>query len=301
MMLPTIRPGTPDDSYTTFKIFRHTVTDLSQRLGLIPADHQPRPDAEERAWEERRPLYEHLARTADQFWIAEADGQAVGYARSTLRGDVRQLTEFFVMPGQQSGGVGRDLLQRAFPSDTRRRVIIATLDTRAQSRYMKAGVYPQLSASGFSRVPEATSFESDLEFRPISAAPEHLAALNTIDAAIIGYQREVDHQWLLSQRQGYLYLRDGQPVGYGYIGAINGPFALLNSADTPAVLAHAETQAAEQNLESFSLMVPLNNRAAVDYLLGRGFHLGGFYVFVMANTAFGRLENYIITSPPFFM
>jgi GNAT superfamily N-acetyltransferase len=295
------RPGTVDDSAAVFNIFLESVTDLTQRLGLAPATPSPDPEAQVRAWENRRPLYAHLAHHADQFWVAEAQGQLIGYARSTLRGRVRQLTEFFVLPGQQSAGVGRELLQRAFPADSERRLIIATLDTRAQVRYMKAGIYPQFPATVFSRPPQAVDIDSDLVFQPVSTAPEHLAALNGIDDTIIDYRREVDHRWLMAQRQGFLYLRDGQAVGYGYVGHNSGPFALLNDSDYPAVLAHAETQAAAQNLDTFSLVLPLINRAAVDYLLKRGFQLGGFYMFLMANAPFGRLENYIINSPPFFL
>jgi hypothetical protein len=33
-----------------------------------------------------RPLYDHLAKTADQFWVAESGDKPVGYARSIHRG-----------------------------------------------------------------------------------------------------------------------------------------------------------------------------------------------------------------------
>ena len=34
-------------------------------------------------------------------------------------------------------------------------------------------------------------------------------------------------------------------VGYGYLGEHNGPFASLDANDFPAILAHAETEAAD--------------------------------------------------------
>jgi hypothetical protein len=49
------------------------------------------------------------------------------------------------------------------------------------------------------------------------------------------------------------------------------------------------------------MQLPLVNRHAVDYLLGRGFQLEDFTVFFMSDEPFGRFENYVFTSPPFFM
>jgi hypothetical protein len=43
------------------------------------------------------------------------------------------------------------------------------------------------------------------------------------------------------------------------------------------------------------------NRAAIDYLLGRGFQLDGFFPFTMTDVPFGKFENYILTNPPFIL
>ena len=42
-------------------------------------------------------------------------------------------------------------------------------------------------------------------------------------------------------------------------------------------------------------------RQAVDYLLRRGYRLDSFFAFHMCDAPIGKLENYIVTSPPFFM
>src|SRR5262245_46227709 len=52
-----------------------------------------------------------------------------------------------------------------------------------------------------------------------------------------------------------------------------GPFAVLDPNDFPAVLAHAETQAHALGAESVGFEVPLINKIVVDYLLGRGYKL----------------------------
>jgi hypothetical protein len=254
-------------------------------------------------WQERRALYDHLARTAEHFWLAESAGQVVGFARSILRADVRELTELFVAPGKQSAGLGRELLARSFPATgpARRFFIIASPDIRAQALYLKAGVYPRFPIYYFSRKPEIMPVATDLTIQPVAASSEILEILGGLDETLLGYRREVDHTWLLSDRQGYLYYRNYQPVGYGYVGLRNGPFALLEPGDFPAVLAHAESEAAASGRDHFGLETPTINRAAVDYLLGRGYQMDSFMAVFMSNEPFGQFEHYIVTSPPFFL
>jgi ribosomal protein S18 acetylase RimI-like enzyme len=302
----TYRPGLPADSYAVFLVFEKTLADLLKRLG----DHEPTSIADPAAlaamWEERRSLYEHLAQSADHFWVAEQaneqTNEMVGFARSILRDGVRQLTELFVLPTVQAQGVGRTLLNRVFPQENARlRTIIASPDMVAQALYLRSGVSVRLPVYYWHRQPEPVEVSTDLHFEPITATPATLAALAAIDREVLAHQRDVDHRWLLSDRQGLLYMRAGQPVGYGYVGVRNGPFALLDGADFPAVLAHAERQAAEAGRTHFGLEVPMTNHQAVAHLLARRFRIENFPAAFMSDRPFGRLAQYIITSPPFFM
>ena len=298
----TYRSGTPDDSYTVFKIFEDTYADLSRRMGSTTPTSAADPEALARMWQERRPLYQHLARTAEHFWIAEREGQAIGFARSINRDGVRQLTEYFVLLAAQSAGVGRELLKRAFPEEgARQRSILSSPDMTAQSHYLKAGVYPRFPLYYFWRKPEAVPVVSDLVFEPHTASPSDLVVLSDLDHKVLGYRRNVDHQWLASDRKGYLYYRDDTPIGYGYTGVRNGPFALLETNDFPAVLAHAESAAAGQGYEHFGLEIPMVNQAAVETLLDRGFRIDPFIAILMNDKPIGNLGNYITTSPPFFL
>ncbi|MCB0164435.1 MAG: GNAT family N-acetyltransferase [Anaerolineae bacterium] len=296
----TFRPGRLEDLYAIYCIFEETLADLIKRFGSSATTSWHDPVAMEKIWQERRPLFEHLARTAAQFWIAEYNGEPVGYARSIFRDGLCELTDFFVKPDAQSLGAGRGLMERTFPVEgTTRKNIIATTDMRAQRLYMRYGVVPRFLIYYFGREPEVTSVETDLVFERVTVEPETLDRLAAIDHAIIEHRRDDDHAWLLDQREGYLYYRDGRPVGYGYLGANNGPFALLDPADYPAVLAHAESEAARQGRE-FGLEVPTINLTAVEYLIARGFRLDSFAAVFMSDKPYGKFENYIITSPPFF-
>jgi GNAT superfamily N-acetyltransferase len=297
------RPGSVEDGPAVYDVFVQTTIDLEQRMGLPDADiNWLDPAFVARYWQRRQSLFEHLARTSDQFWVAEVDGHLVGFARSSVRDGVRELLEFFVRPGFQGQGIGGELLRRAFPAGgVRRRAIIATREMRALARYMKAGVYPRFANYYTFRKPESVEMSTDLEFAPAADTPETLAVLRAVDQAILGFTRDVDHQFLLQDRQAILFQRDGQVAGYGYFGKGTGPIALLDAADFPAVLAWAESEAAARGDDEFGMQLPLVNRHAVDYLLGRGFQLEDFTVFFMSDEPFGRFENYVFTSPPFFM
>jgi GNAT superfamily N-acetyltransferase len=302
MMSISIRRGTIEDSYACFLVFWLAIDDLIKRLGIEEPSDENIEDETLLApyWGRRKPLFEHLARSSDEYWVAEREGKIVGYARSILRDGVRELTEFFVHPKEQAAGLGKELLAKAFPADAKNGIIIATQDTRAQMRYMKSGVLARFPISEFSCKPEAVEFSSDLRFEAISETPENLARLAAIDKQVLGHERSVDHQFLLTERQGFLYWRKDALVGYGYVGFRSGPFAVVDAADFQAVLSHAETEASKQH-ESFSIEIPMMNRGAADFVLQRGYKLDPFYTFFMSKHALGNFENYIFTSPPFFM
>lgn len=295
------RRGNLADSRDVYDVFVAAIVDLSERLNVMAITGAQDSEVRKKLWQRRKPLFDHLARTAHQFWLAESGGKAVGYARSILRAGVWELTEFFVLPQRQSAGVGRDLLQRVLPGEeVRHKVIIATPDVRAQARYLKLGVYPRFPLTYFSREPEDVTEKTDLAFVEATPTPATLSALRKIDRQTVGHDHDEDHVWLLAEREGYLYVRGGDVVGYGYTGQSSGPFALLDEADFPAVLAHAESLAARHG-RKFGVEAPLINRAAITYLLSRGYQMDSFFAFFMSEAPFGQFERYLFPSPPFFM
>lgn len=299
----TFRRGTQDDLRPAYDIFTQAADDLNRRTGMPAGENEwADPAFIAEYWDHAQPLFEHLMRTADQYWVAERDGQIIGVARSSLRDGVRELLEFSVLPAHQVQGVGRELLARAFSADSaRHRVVTGTTDVRSLARYLKSGLYPRFPEYYFHNKPHAVTIETDLKVEPVTAAPETLAALRSIDKAILDFERDPEHEFLLSDRECCLYYRGAQLVGYGYFGNGTGPIALLNESDFPAVLARGETEAAAREEDNFGVQVPLINRAAVDYLLGRGFRLEPFTALFFCDETFGKFENYIFTSPPFFM
>jgi len=298
------RKATHQDNFATFNVFLKSIMDYSERAGVTGITGGLEPEKINSLWEKRRrPLWEHLSSTCDQYWLAENDqGEVIGYARSIVRGDHRELTEFFVIPGQQSAGVGKELIKRAFPNDTPHRSIIATTDFRALSRYLKAGVYPFATELYFEHAPEAVDYKSDLLFQTIDDSDAAFRTTAEIDSVILGHHRDEDHGFLMQNRTLYFYERNGQVVGYGYISKdYFGPFALLDNKDFPAVLAHAETQAYLLGAEAIGFETPTTNTIAIDHFMDHGYRIEGFMTSILSDKPFGKLENYLLTSPPFFL
>ena len=299
-MTITYRPGTVEDSQAVFQIFVKTIMDYGARMNVMAITGGDDPEVLESLWQKRRSMFEFLAGIASQFWVAEKDGEIIAYARSIEHEGLQELTEFFVSPNQQSAGVGGELLARAFPeTDARYRTIIATLDERAMYRYMKAGVYGRFPFKYFYRKAEKVDVQTDLVIEPMDFEL-HCEALNRIDRQLLAYARQPIHEWIASTRQGFVYKRNGEVVGYGYLGSGNGPFAVLDEKDFPAVLAHAESLMAEQGRD-FGAEVPLVNSAAVRYFIERKYKIDSFSAIFMSNVPFGKFENYLCFSPEFFM
>ena len=300
----SLRPATQADTPAVFRLFLRSMRDLAFRQGVRAMADGDDPDVIATVWPQRQPLFEHLARSAHQFWLAERDGEILGYARSILREGMLELTEFFVSPDAQSGGIGRELLARVFTGEGARfRTIIASTDSRAQARYLKAGVYPLFPIYFFTRKAEDTGTETDLHFELIHPTEATLGTLAELDATVLGYRRDVDHHWFMDTRDGYLIYRGESLLGYGYIsrGTGGAPYVLLDSADYPAVLAQAETLAARGGQTDIVYAVPMINRAAVAFLLQRGYRLDPRSLLYMSDHDAPSLERYLVTVPPFFL
>ena len=296
----TYRRGTIEDSLSVFQVFVKSIMDYSERMNVMAITGGNDPQVLESLWNLRKPMFEYLAKDAAQFWVAENDHTIIAYARSVEHDGMQELTEFFVSPHQQSAGVGRELLSRAFSaSGVRYRTIIATLDERALYRYMKMGVYGRFPLRYFYRKAERVEVETDLQIEPMQLEL-HSDDINRIDREILSHRRGTLHQWIATTRAGFVYQRADKIVGYGYVGSSTGPFALLDENDFPAVLAHAESFMAERG-EEFGAEAPLINQKAIQYFVERKYQIDSFSTIFMSNEPFGKFQNYLCFSPEFFM
>jgi GNAT superfamily N-acetyltransferase len=300
---PTIRRASAGDAEACHDVMWASVTDFGARSGT------PLRGTATEWWasDSGGSLHRFLAAHAAEWWVAEEPqkGTLVGYGRSIERGGLFELTEFFVLPAHQSRGVGRALIERAFPVGRGEiRSIIATTDVRALTRYYAAGTaarFPMLTIGG---VPAEAQMVGDLSPHRLdlgSEADRH--ALGEIDRSVLEHARaEAEIRWLLEDREGYLYRRDGEAIGLAFVGrGGGGPIAALDPADLPDILLHVEGRAHDLGLERLELQVPAPNEVATRHLLSRGFGLDPWVNLLMSNRPFGRFDRLISFGPPVFL
>lgn len=297
-----LRPGTADDSRAVFDVFLPAATDLASRVGS-PWD----PDPDE-LWPRLEPIYRLMAEHAAEWWVAEdaASGQMIGYARSIERGGLFELSEFFVLPTRQAAGLGAELLARAFPLGRGEvRAIIATTDVRAQARYYRAGTAARFPIASMTGVPGTASGGGPLDggLQATRATESDKPALIRLERSVLEYDRGNEFDWLLDQREGYLYRSGGEVVGSAFLGERGavGPVAATDPSHFPGMLDHLERRAAELEAREMSLDVPMPNEAAMRHLLDRRFRMDTFLTFLMSSRPFGQFDRYIGFSPPFVL
>ncbi|MBF8289275.1 MAG: Acetyltransferase [Chloroflexi bacterium] len=300
----TYRPFAATDAPEAFAVFRRSLFDYLHRIGMVDAETAANPPIET-AWASQGPWIEHLAATAAENWIAEDDvGRVIGWALSVERDGALELTHFFVEPGTQARGIGRGLLERAFPIGRgKHRVIMATQDPRALALYLRFGVNYITTSMDMVRRPRALEMNSGITFERLTPGDESVRAVGDIEAAILGHRREADVRFLLGNRAGWLARRDGSVIGFafGANGSNSGPIASLDPSDIPPLLDHVENEAAAAGLEEVYFAVPMMNDVAVRHLLAGGFQIEPFYVKVLADSRSMQLDRWVHTGPAFII
>lgn len=297
--MPSIRRATARDAEACHEVMWTSVTDLGARRGT------PLAGSADEWWVASESLQRFLADRAAEWWVAEEDSRIVGFGRSIERHGLFELTEFFVLPKTQSKGVGRALLERAFPSRPGQiRSIIATTDERALSRYYAAGTAPRFPILTLNGPPQRVQGRQGLTPHPLGIdLGSELRGLREIELATLESARgEAEIRWLLGDREGFLYTRADNPVGFGFVGKRGtGPIAALEASDLPDILLHIEDRAANLDLEKIEFQLPGPNQVAARHLLSRGFRIDPWVNLLMSDRPFGRFDRVIGFGPPVFL
>ena len=103
-MALVFRPARADELQQAEELVVRSINDLIERHGFGPMATLRPPDFQ---------LF-CLKDDPDGLWVAEADGEIVGFALSWVCGDLWFLAELFVAPGHQGCGIGNELLARTF-------------------------------------------------------------------------------------------------------------------------------------------------------------------------------------------
>lgn len=206
-----IRPMTPADVAAAERLSSSAFHELDQRTHQRGwPDPAPRSDERAAAWRRRT---EHLLRTdPGGCWVAQVDGEVVGFATSLVRELMWILASYGVAPGRQGEGLGRQLLEAALHHGRGclRGMLNASSDPRALRRYVLAGfrLHPHLLLTGTVRrdvLPEVRHVREGV------AGDRDL--LDSLDRRTRGAAHGPDHELLMGEHR--LLVTD-RPHGSGY-------------------------------------------------------------------------------------
>jgi ribosomal protein S18 acetylase RimI-like enzyme len=277
-----------------------SINDLTERHGFGPMATLRPPDFQLFA----------LKDDPDGLWLAEADGEILGFAFSWVCGDLWFLAELFVAPGHQGRGIGNQLLMRTLEharkaGATNKALITFTFNVVSQGLYIRHGLFPRLPIYFFNAGREALISPppgEKLHCTSIEDTASDLSHLVQIDASALGISRERHHRYLLSERtmKGYLLYQKDDRVGYAYVSASGhiGPLAVVRQNAMGAAFATALNLAAEIGTPQVSAFLPGANEMALSIAAAHGMRIT--YPMVLVSTrAFGDWTRYLPRNPGF--
>ena len=244
-----------------------------------------------------------LASDPDGYFCAVEEGRICGMVSALVRGRVWYLSMFFVLPGDQGRGVGRALLERALAYGEARgteiRCTWATLDPRAQARYVMAGMAPRWpvyrldgDAAAVARLKARAGLGAREREQPCDPG-----TAEKLTAEVLGHDRADDlAHWRGDGGAAVAIERGGELAAFAYRrGERIGPAAGRDeTALVQAVAAAAAAGAGDGG--SVTARVPGACTSLLETLVRCGFRLGDPSLF-MASRVFGRPELYLPSGP----
>jgi len=291
---PLIRKVRPDELEEVWRVHVASSRDLAERRGrpaTRPADAPVASDA--RAG---------LASDPDGYFCAVEEGRIRGMVSALVRGRVWYLSMFFVLPGDQGRGLGRALLERALAYGEARgaevRCTWATLDPRAQARYVMAGMasrWPiyRLDADAAAVARLKARVGLDPRERELSCDP---SAVEKLTAEVFGHGRTDDLAHVRGDGGAAVAIeRGGEVAAFAYRrGERIGPAA--GRDETAFLRAVATAAGGAGGGGSVTIRVPGACASLLEALVSCGFRIGELAVF-LASRPFGRPELYLPSGP----
>jgi ribosomal protein S18 acetylase RimI-like enzyme len=246
----------------------------------------------------------------DGLWVAEADGEILGFAFSWVCGDLWFLAELFVAPGHQGGGIGNELLKRAFEhakkaGATNKALITFTFNVVSQGLYIRRGLYPRLPIYFFSVARDALMSrpqDETLRYAYIEDTASHLNNLEQIDLSALGISREKHHRFLLKDDaiKGVLLYEQGNCVGYAYVSTSGhvGPLAVSQRGAMSGAFRTALSLAARTEASQVSAFLPGLGVTSLNIAAEHGMRIT-FPMVLLSSRDFGDWSCYLPRNPGF--
>jgi len=246
----------------------------------------------------------------DGLWIAEENGNILGFAWSWVCGDLWFLAQLFVDPAQQGRGIGNELLkltlEHARKSKAAHKALITfTFNRVSQGLYIRHGLFPKMPIYFFGVARErlrASLPERPLRSIAIEDTTAHMKRLAEIDALAVGVAREKHHRYLLNEPgvTGVMLCAGSECVGYAYIGPTGhiGPLAVVQAGVLGAAFTTALKMAVDRSTEKISAFVPGICDSALSIAVDHGMRIT-FPMLLMASSGYGTWTQYLPRNPGF--
>jgi ribosomal protein S18 acetylase RimI-like enzyme len=297
-MALVFRPARAEELQRAQELVVRSINDLTERHGFGPMATLRPPDFQ---------LFS-LKDDADGVWVAEADGEIVGFALSWVCGDLWFLAELFVAPGHQGHGIGNELLARTLEharkaGATTKSLITFTFNVVSQGLYIRHGFFPRQPIYLCSVARDALIARprgDKLRATPVEIA-SHLETLVQLDVSTLGISREKHHRYLLNDgtMQGaLLHDRDGC-IGYVYVSTTGhiGPLAVAQAPGMGAAFRTALDLAAASGAAQVSAFLP-GVSEALGIAVEQGMRIT-FPMVLVSTRDFGDWTRYIPRNPGF--
>jgi GNAT superfamily N-acetyltransferase len=221
-----------------------------------------------------RRLRRYLSIQPDGWLVAEEDGSAVGMVGAIDYGSFAYVGMMGVRRDRQGRGIGRRLLEALLAWMESRGIPCARLEATDEGRrlyrqlgFVDAGVSHEL------HLPSTTAVTSLLPDLTVEVARDP-AQVTRLDATLFGADRERLWRWLFAAEAGRVLIardRDGRAAGYLCVQEeVLGPWGAHSPEAADALLTAALPLVRNPRTRA---MVPEQNAAALQLLLGRGWSL----------------------------
>jgi ribosomal protein S18 acetylase RimI-like enzyme len=294
------RPARAEELQQAQELVVRSINDLTERHGFGPMAALRSPDFQ---------LFS-MRDDPDGLWVAEADGEMLGFAFSWVCGGLWFLAELFVSPVHQGRGIGNELLTRTLEQArkvgaTNKALITFTFNTISQGLYIRHGLFPRLPIYFFNVEHDAliARFQGEeLRYTDIEQTAAHRACLAQIDASTVGISREKHHRYLLNDTttRGILFYAGRDCIGYAYVNS-NGHIGPVAVAEPNAMGAAFRTTlkiAAGTGASQVSAFLPGVNDATLSIAAAHGMRITFPMVLVSARE-FGDWTRYLPRNPGF--
>jgi GNAT superfamily N-acetyltransferase len=250
-----------------------------------------------------------LSDDAEGLWVADDDGEIIGFAWSWVCGELWFLAQLFVSPDRQSDGIGNQLIGKTL-SHARMRgasikaLITFTFNNVSQGLYIRHGLFPRFPIYMVS-VPRdrlaSRLAEPRLRLEPLSGEIARFDQLTLTDVNALTVSREKHHRYLMgdSATSGFTVHDGNECVGYVYIsdGHI-GPLAVVRPDAVGAAFATALSFAARSNSPTISAFLPGASEPALKAATDHGMRIT-LTMLLMSTHEFGDWVSYLPRNPGF--